>query len=462
MGRKRDSSSSSSSSDSSSNSSSSSDERARHKGKRSKTPPRVDIPPEKYRPRKVSVSKSRRSISRQPRDIRRKSNSKELARIPNRQRSPSRDFYKQKARNERRGSNSKEHRTIHRNHDSKFSNRHSSASADDFKDRSRVTEKSKDDKYSNEKARFSRRSISREKRSHNSQRISERSRSPVNSKESNLQDKRKENPFGPANNYSRQRELQGSQRWSHKRSPSPYKPRDNRNANIARNPHFMEKRRRDRERIGIDGALIWEKSPDRPESSEDEQIGFVENSYIEGKKKKSKKEKKSKNRKSKKSKKKKSKKKKDKSDSSSDDDEEVWVEKKLKYKKLTNTIDDDDAGDIGPQKTSTNLTHKDFGRALLPGEGAAMAAYIAEGKRIPRRGEIGLTSDEIATFESVGYVMSGSRHRRMEAVRLRKENQLYSADEKRALAMFSKEERQKRENKILSQFKDMVNSKVGK
>jgi hypothetical protein len=32
--------------------------------------------------------------------------------------------------------------------------------------------------------------------------------------------------------------------------------------------------------------------------------------------------------------------------------------------------------------------------------------------------------------------MSGSRHRRMEAVRLRKENQIYSADEKRALAMF--------------------------
>jgi hypothetical protein len=38
-----------------------------------------------------------------------------------------------------------------------------------------------------------------------------------------------------------------------------------------------------------------------------------------------------------------------------------------------------------------------------------MAAYVAEGKRIPRRGEIGLTSDQIASFEAVGYVMSGSR-----------------------------------------------------
>lgn len=48
----------------------------------------------------------------------------------------------------------------------------------------------------------------------------------------------------------------------------------------------------------------------------------------------------------------------------------------------------------------------------------------------------------------------------MEAVRIRKENQIYSADEKRALAMFSKEERQKRENMILTQFREMVNSKL--
>lgn len=50
-----------------------------------------------------------------------------------------------------------------------------------------------------------------------------------------------------------------------------------------------------------------------------------------------------------------------------------------------------------------------YGKALLPGEGAAMAAYIAEGKRIPRRGEIGLTSGEIVGYEDAGYVMSGSR-----------------------------------------------------
>lgn len=71
---------------------------------------------------------------------------------------------------------------------------------------------------------------------------------------------------------------------------------------------------------------------------------------------------------------------------------------------------DDEKSCIGPvQKQSAGLSHKDFGHALLPGEGAAMAAFVAEGKRIPRRGEIGLTSDEIAQYESVGYVMSGSR-----------------------------------------------------
>ena len=74
----------------------------------------------------------------------------------------------------------------------------------------------------------------------------------------------------------------------------------------------------------------------------------------------------------------------------------------------------------------------------------------------------GFDSDEISKYEDECWVMSGSRHRRMEAVRLRKENQIYSAEEKRALAMFSKEERQKRENKILGQFRDLVHDKLKK
>lgn len=111
---------------------------------------------------------------------------------------------------------------------------------------------------------------------------------------------------------------------------------------------------------------------------------------------------------------------------------------------------------LGPEApiihTSQDEKPLNYGHALLPGEGAAMAEYVKAGKRISRRGEIGVTSEEIASFECTGYVMSGSRHRRMEAVRLCKENQIYSAEEKRALASFNQEERCKRQNKILASF----------
>ncbi|XP_048203428.1 NKAP-like protein [Perognathus longimembris pacificus] len=135
--------------------------------------------------------------------------------------------------------------------------------------------------------------------------------------------------------------------------------------------------------------------------------------------------------------------------------EGIWIEQ-------TNTSDTVNL--IGPEApiihTCQDEKPLNYGHALLPGEGAAMAEYVKAGKRIPRRGEIGLTSEEIASFECSGYVMSGSRHRRMEAVRLRKENQIYSADEKRALASFNQEERRKRENKILASFREMVYRKT--
>ncbi|KAF6732400.1 NKAP-like protein [Oryzias melastigma] len=185
-------------------------------------------------------------------------------------------------------------------------------------------------------------------------------------------------------------------------------------------------------------------------------------SHQQRKKTVKKKKKRRKSKKSKKSKKKKAKKsRKESSDSSSEESEEeeedpsglMWVEKTSMEEHV-----------VGPEAPLTHMSQDDrpldFGHALLPGEGAAMAEYVKAGKRIPRRGEIGLTSDEIANFEKSGYVMSGSRHRRMEAVRLRKENQIYSADEKRALASFNQEERRKRESKILSSFREMVYRKT--
>ncbi|XP_065672755.1 NF-kappa-B-activating protein [Hydra vulgaris] len=208
--------------------------------------------------------------------------------------------------------------------------------------------------------------------------------------------------------------------------------------------------RSDREKIAEKGcASVWGLSP---EQSNYDSLDDMENNIKDI----SKKEKKKKSKKKHKKHKKKTEKKKNVSDNEADlTKEEEWTE---------NAKSDNVA--VGPlpvaiaavQETSL----KDYGHALLPGEGEAMANFVKEGKRIPRRGEIGLTSEEIESFESAGYVMSGSRHRRMEAVRLRKENQVYSADEKRALLMYNREEKAKRENKVLADFRELVQTKKKK
>lgn len=127
--------------------------------------------------------------------------------------------------------------------------------------------------------------------------------------------------------------------------------------------------------------------------------------------------------------------------------------------------DSDD--EVGPKPlkaatTSRKFDERQYGGALLRGEGSAMAAFLQDGTdtRIPRRGEIGLTSDEIATFESVGYVMSGSRHRRMNAVRMRKENQVISAEEKRGILQLQREERERREAILREEFQELVSEKL--
>eukprot|EP01114_Cavostelium_apophysatum_P006371 TRINITY_DN1764_c0_g1_i3.p2 TRINITY_DN1764_c0_g1~~TRINITY_DN1764_c0_g1_i3.p2 ORF type:complete len:108 (-),score=40.02 TRINITY_DN1764_c0_g1_i3:18-341(-) len=101
-----------------------------------------------------------------------------------------------------------------------------------------------------------------------------------------------------------------------------------------------------------------------------------------------------------------------------------------------------------------------YGKELFKGEGDAIAQFVKDNKRIPRRGEIGLTSDRIEEFESKGFVMSGSRHTRMTAVRIRKENQVITAEEKRTLINANYEEKIKKENKIIADFRKLVHSKV--
>ncbi|KAI3979757.1 hypothetical protein MKX01_013852 [Papaver californicum] len=126
--------------------------------------------------------------------------------------------------------------------------------------------------------------------------------------------------------------------------------------------------------------------------------------------------------------------------------------------KRTAVVDD---APVGPMPLPKPEGHISYGGALRPGEGDAIAQFVQQGKRIPRRGEVGLSADEISKFESLGYVMSGSRHQRMNAIRIRKENQVYSAEDKRALAMFNYEEKAKREQTVMANLQRLVQRHIG-
>jgi hypothetical protein len=117
------------------------------------------------------------------------------------------------------------------------------------------------------------------------------------------------------------------------------------------------------------------------------------------------------------------------------------------------TYDGDDAG------VALSLAGN-YGSKLLPGEGSAMAAYVASGQRIPRRGEVGLEATEIERYENAGYVMSGNRHAKMNAIRERKENQVYTAEEKAAMAMLAFEEKKQKEQKVIEDLKKMVEGAI--
>jgi len=101
-----------------------------------------------------------------------------------------------------------------------------------------------------------------------------------------------------------------------------------------------------------------------------------------------------------------------------------------------------------------------YGTQLLPGEGNAIAQFVKEKKRVPRRGEIGWTSEQIEKFEGAGFVMSGSRNKKMTAVRVIKESAVISAEEQRIMSLAALQERVERENKIIADFRQIINSKL--
>jgi NF-kappa-B-activating protein C-terminal domain len=65
--------------------------------------------------------------------------------------------------------------------------------------------------------------------------------------------------------------------------------------------------------------------------------------------------------------------------------------------------------------------------------------------------------DEIVKYKAVGYVMSGSRHRRMN---VRRENQDISAEEKRGLLKLQKEGGERREAILRGEFNELVAEKL--
>lgn len=118
---------------------------------------------------------------------------------------------------------------------------------------------------------------------------------------------------------------------------------------------------------------------------------------------------------------------------------------------------------VGPVPLNNVPVQKtEYGPQLMHEEGSAMAEYIQSGKRIPRRGEIGLDSEQIQRFERAGYVMSGSRHQVINSVRERKEKQVISVENKKSLIQSKIEEHTKKENEIISKFKDMIRQKSDK
>ncbi|UVC54612.1 hypothetical protein MACJ_003575 [Theileria orientalis] len=148
-------------------------------------------------------------------------------------------------------------------------------------------------------------------------------------------------------------------------------------------------------------------------------------------------------------------------DETHDNKESYESSNELKSKQTTfDQLDESDSDDeYGPKplKVKPSLEKRiNYGNELLPGEGDAIAQFVQKGKRIPRRGEVGLTSDEIENFEKIGYVMSGSRHRAINAMRIKKESMVLTAEQERAKMLEKYQARMNKENEIVNNLKEML------
>eukprot|EP01029_Cantina_marsupialis_P029096 TRINITY_DN779790_c0_g1_i1.p1 TRINITY_DN779790_c0_g1~~TRINITY_DN779790_c0_g1_i1.p1 ORF type:complete len:235 (+),score=95.59 TRINITY_DN779790_c0_g1_i1:103-807(+) len=126
--------------------------------------------------------------------------------------------------------------------------------------------------------------------------------------------------------------------------------------------------------------------------------------------------------------------------------------------------DEDAVGPRVPEEMSKSAFSAgvDYGNNMLKGEAAAIAQFVQRGMRVPRRGEVGWTGEEIDSLEKLGYCMSGNRNKMMNAVRERKEAQVETAEEKKQLILSMIEAEEKKENDTIDQFRAIIQEKIRK
>lgn len=108
-------------------------------------------------------------------------------------------------------------------------------------------------------------------------------------------------------------------------------------------------------------------------------------------------------------------------------------------------------------------------------EGVNFSEHIRGGKRIPLRGQEGMSLDQIDAFERAGYRMSGRSKRQTEARAMRAERKVYfvmtilnnqipkkvyTQEEKRMLEKVSRDDRVKAQQDKLDAFKHQALKKV--
>jgi hypothetical protein len=143
------------------------------------------------------------------------------------------------------------------------------------------------------------------------------------------------------------------------------------------------------------------------------------------------------------------------------------VEPTMEPVALQDDASDDSDEEFGPMplestngESSRGVGRTDYGGAMRPGEAEKIAAFVQAGQRVPRRGEVAWSGQQIDHFEKSGYVMSGSRNKRMNEVRMRKENQVMTAEEKKALMSLNLEQEQAREAETMASLRKLIDERA--